>query len=83
MIDRNSEFIANNVTASVREMIGILISDCQARLENTNPTTQSVAEVIRNLQSKKTIGLLREGNCSLLCTLLKILKQYYKISVTI
>ncbi len=88
MIDRKIlEFIANNVTASVREMIGILISAiAQARLENTNPTTQSVAEVIRKLtKAKELIGLHEEGIVQLshvrtLEDVIEIVARYYKIS---
>ncbi|MFA5829661.1 MAG: chromosomal replication initiator protein DnaA [Candidatus Gracilibacteria bacterium] len=44
------EFIAYNVTSSVREMIGILINAIAlAKLEQTNPTIRSVADAIKKL----------------------------------
>lgn len=87
MIDRKIlEFIANNVTSSVREMIGILISAiAQARLENANPTISSVAEVIRKLtKAKELIGLHAEGIAQLsqvrnLEDVIEVVSRYYKI----
>ncbi len=48
------EFIAYNVTASVREMIGILITSIgEAQLEQSTPTIRSVAQVIKKLNREK------------------------------
>lgn len=51
IIDREVlEFIAYNVTSSVREMIGVLITAIgEAQLEQSVPTIRSVAQVIRKL----------------------------------
>ncbi len=87
MIDRKIlEFIANNVTSSVREMIGILISAiAQARLENANPTLNSVAGVIGKLtRAKEFIGLQTEGvpqtQVRTLNDVIEAVSRYYQIS---
>jgi chromosomal replication initiator protein len=51
-------FIANNVTTSVREMIGVLVNIiAQAQLENANPTMNSVARVLQKLnRAQRVIG---------------------------
>ncbi len=55
------EFIAFNVTQSVREMIGVLVTAIgEAQLENSTPTIRTVAQVIRKLsreQGAETIDL--------------------------
>lgn len=49
-------FIANNVTTSVREMIGVLVNIiAQAQLENANPTMNSVAHVLQKLNKAQRI----------------------------
>ncbi len=50
------EFIAFNVTNSVREMIGVLVTAIgEAQLENSNPTIRSVAQVIRKNNSQQGV----------------------------
>ncbi len=55
------EFIAFNVTQSVREMIGVLVTAIgEAQLENATPTIRTVAQVIRKLnreQGAETIDM--------------------------
>jgi chromosomal replication initiator protein len=55
------EFIAFNVTQSVREMIGVLVTAIgEAQLENSTPTIRTVANAIRRLnreQGGETIDL--------------------------
>ncbi len=51
------EFIAFNVTHSVREMIGVLVTAIgEAQLENATPTIRSVAQVIRKLSRDQDVG---------------------------
>lgn len=87
MIDREIlEFIANNVTTSVREMIGILINAiAQAKLENTNPTLSSVAGVICKLtKAKELIGLHEKGEVAQAARtpndVIELVSRYYKVS---
>lgn len=56
-------FIANNVTTSVREMIGVLVNIiAQAQLENANPTMNSVAQVLQKLnRAQRVIGNAAAG----------------------
>ncbi|MBD3270798.1 chromosomal replication initiator protein DnaA [Candidatus Peregrinibacteria bacterium] len=50
------EFIAYNVTNSVREMIGVLITIMgQAQLETEPPTIRSVAQIIRRINNEQEI----------------------------
>lgn len=51
-------FIANNVTSSVREMIGVLVNViAQAQLENATPTMNSVAKILQKLnKAQQVIG---------------------------
>lgn len=51
-------FIANNVTSSVREMIGVLVNViAQAQLENATPTMNSVARILQKLnKAQQVIG---------------------------
>lgn len=58
MIDREVlEFIAFNVTTSIREMEGILVKAVgEANLTHTNPTIRSVADAIRRINSNFNIG---------------------------
>jgi chromosomal replication initiator protein len=53
LIDREVlEFIAFNVTGSIREMEGILVKAiAEAQLTQTNPTIRSVADAIRKINS--------------------------------
>jgi len=51
------EFIAFNVTASVREMIGVLVTAIgEAQLENSTPTIRTVAQVIRKLSRDQNVS---------------------------
>ncbi len=51
------EFIAFNVTASVREMIGVLVTAIgEAQLENAAPTLRTVAQVIRKLSRDQNVA---------------------------
>ncbi|MCC6643247.1 chromosomal replication initiator protein DnaA [Candidatus Peregrinibacteria bacterium] len=51
------EFIAFNVTHSVREMIGVLVTAIgEAQLENATPTIRTVAQVIRKLCRDQEVG---------------------------
>lgn len=51
------EFIAFNVTASVREMIGVLVTAIgEAQLENATPTIRTVAQVIRKLDRGQNVA---------------------------
>jgi chromosomal replication initiator protein len=79
------EFIASNVTTSVREMIGMLIHAIgQARLEQSNPTVRSVAEAIRKLNKTQQIETLNfqveKSTIRTLHDVIDIVAQYYKLS---
>lgn len=51
------EFIAFNVTHSVREMIGVLVTAIgEAQLENATPTIRTVAQVIRKLSRDQNVS---------------------------
>jgi chromosomal replication initiator protein len=56
-------FIASNVTNSVREMIGVLVSViAQAKLENATPTMNSVTRMLQKLyKAKEVIGRAETG----------------------
>ena len=79
------EFIAYNVTSSVREMVGILIHAIgQAKLEETKPTIRSVAEAIRRLNKvENLVGLdVKDENKRSVRTcndVIDLVAQYYKI----
>lgn len=55
--------IASSVTTSVREMIGVLVNIiAQAQLENSNPTMNSVQQVLQRLnKAQKVIGNASPG----------------------
>ncbi len=86
LIDRELlEFIAFNVTSSVREMIGILIHAIgQARLEHSTPTIRSVADAIRKLNRNEELkGYQSEMNRQAIRTLdevIDLVAQYYKLT---
>lgn len=58
LIDREVlEFIAYNVTSSIREMEGILVKAvAESQLTHTNPTIRSVADSIRRINSSFNIS---------------------------
>ncbi len=82
------EFIAYNVTSSIREMVGILIHAIgQAKLEQSTPTVRSVAEAIRRLnKTENLVGLevndLHKRSVRTCDELIDLVAQYYKIPRT-
>lgn len=53
------EFVAFNVTHSVREMIGVLVTAIgEAQLENSTPTLRTVAQVIRKLSRDQEVSTI-------------------------
>lgn len=87
-------FIASNVTTSVREMIGVLINIIgQAKLENTNPTMNSVTQVLKKLnKAQQIIGnapaavaaqSASGSNAKTLDDVIAAVSNYYKIDRTI
>lgn len=82
------EFIAYNVTGSVREMVGILIHAIgQSKLEQTKPTIRSVAEAIRRLnKTQNLVGFdIKDENKRSVRTcndIIDLVAQYYKIPRT-
>jgi len=80
------EFIAFNVTDSVREMIGVLVTAIgEAQLENSTPTIRSVAQVIRKFnheQGTETIDL-KDQNKSVVRGLedvVEIVAKYFRLT---
>lgn len=82
------EFIAYNVTASVREMIGVLITAiAEAQLEQSTPTIRTVAQVIRKLSrdqdgsavdlsnQKKTVARTLEDVIDIVSTYFRLTKS--------
>ncbi len=88
IIDREVlEFIAYNVTSSVREMIGILVNAiAQAKLEQTTPTVRSVADVLKKLiKTEEFIGLKMSTQKSTVRTfdeVIDMVANYYKLTKT-
>ena len=81
------QFIATNVTSSVREMIGILIHAIgQARLEQTTPTVRSVADAIRKLNKIEDLkGFqinVEKRSIRSFDDVIDIVAQYYKLTRT-
>ena len=80
------EFIAFNVTHSVREMIGVLVTAIgEAQLENATPTIRTVAQVIRKLsrdQEATTIDFKEEQKrvARNLEDVIDIVARYYSLT---
>lgn len=80
------EFIAFNVTASVREMIGVLVTAIgEAQLENSTPTIRTVAQVIRKLSRDQDVGEidLRDQNKTVVRGLedvVEIVAKYFSLT---
>ena len=80
------EFIAFNVTHSVREMIGVLVTAIgEAQLENATPTIRTVAQVIRKLsrdQEATTIDFKEEKQrvARNLEDVIDIVARYYSLT---
>jgi len=50
------EFIAYNVTSSIRELVGVLVSAiAESQLTESNPTIKTVAEAIRRMNGNKEL----------------------------
>lgn len=86
LIDREIlEFIAYNVTSSVREMIGILITViAQSKLENAAPNLRSVAELIRKLgKSQELVGFQDSTQKPVVRSfddVIELVASYYKLT---
>ncbi|MCC7432939.1 chromosomal replication initiator protein DnaA [Candidatus Peregrinibacteria bacterium] len=80
------EFIAFNVTQSVREMIGVLVTAIgEAQLENATPTIRTVAQVIRKLSRDQEVSTidLKDQNKSVVRGLedvVDIVAKYYSLT---
>ncbi len=86
--------IANNVTTSTREMIGVLVSVlAQAKLENATPTMNSVTRVLQKLnKAQQIIGnatmqspqqVQQQQAARTLDDVINAVSTYYKIDRTI
>jgi chromosomal replication initiator protein len=83
------EFIAYNARASIRELEGILVQAiAQAKLENSTPTVNSVAKIMKKLGmvevNKPSAAIERDSrplvtNCN---DVINIVSGYYKVEMT-
>jgi chromosomal replication initiator protein len=87
LIDREViEFIAYNVTSSIRELEGVLISAiAEAQLTQTTPTIRSVAEYIKRLNKGKEIEGIDFNDTKKITVrtvddVIDIVSSYYKIT---
>ncbi|MFC1749035.1 chromosomal replication initiator protein DnaA, partial [Pseudomonadota bacterium] len=80
------EFIAYNVTSSIRELEGVFVSAiAEAELTNTTPTIMSVAEYIKRLNKDKefenfNIGDSNKVSVRTIDDVIDIVSTYYKVT---
>ena len=81
------EFIAYNVTTSIREMVGVLVKAiAESQLTDTNPTIKSVAEAIkrinRNVELKgySNVDAAKRMVARTVDDVIEIVAGYYKIT---